>query len=286
MYLKMFNDSVEWRRFTGTDTQLFLSNQSQMEKRQGRARELLTLHDSCSQAKHKVLQRLHRCLRHCMNSCQSSTPPLLASMSSLNNSSTLIVVAHSSSCSSIYRRAGSCFDSVPVSVFTIRALPSPRRLPPPSTALCSFIYVSHPSRALSSPLLAQFLSVSTTRSQPPPPPTKPTMTTDPPQQPTSQHEPTNTLALLLPHPTLFAPPVLDLLRAHYAHFGRIAHWAPVKGFGRVIVVFGSEEEAENAKRQGDWLKLDVPVGGEEKVDGEEKSKEAEYVERSGRFVVK
>ncbi|KIR35829.1 calcineurin-binding protein [Cryptococcus deuterogattii MMRL2647] len=105
------------------------------------------------------------------------------------------------------------------------------------------------------------------------------MTTDPPQQPTSQHEPTNTLALLLPHPTLFAPPVLDLLRAHYAHFGRIVHWAPVKGFGRVIVVFGSEEEAENAKRQGDWLKLDVPVGGEEKVDGEEKSKEAELVLR-------
>lgn len=51
-------------------------------------------------------------------------------------------------------------------------------------------------------------------------------------------------------------------------------------------MFGSEEEAENAKRQGDWLKLDVPVGGEEKVDGEEKLKEAEYVERSGRFVVK
>lgn len=168
--LDMFTNSVEWRRFTGTDTQLVLSNQSQTDKRQGRARELLTLHDSCSQAKHKVLQRLHLCLRHCMNSCQSSTPPLLASMSSLNNSSTLIVVAHSSSCSSIYRRAGSCFDSVPVPVFTIRALPSPRRLPPPSTALCSFIYVSHPSRALSSPLLAQFLSVSTTRSQPPPPP--------------------------------------------------------------------------------------------------------------------
>lgn len=115
---------------------------------------------------------------------------------------------------------------------------------------------------------------------------KPTMTTDLPQQPTSQHEPTNTLALLLPHPTLFAPPVLDLLRAHYAHFGRIAHWAPVKGFGRVIVVFETEEEAENAKRQGDWLKLDVPVGGEEKVDGETKLKEAEYVERSGRSVVK
>lgn len=112
------------------------------------------------------------------------------------------------------------------------------------------------------------------------------MTTDPPQQPTSQHEPTNTLALLLPHPTLFAPPVLDLLRAHYAYFGRIAHWAPVKGFGRVIVVFETEEEAENAKRQGDWLKLDVPVGGEEKVDGETKLKEAEYVERSGRSVVK
>ncbi|WVO20336.1 uncharacterized protein IAS62_001630 [Cryptococcus decagattii] len=94
------------------------------------------------------------------------------------------------------------------------------------------------------------------------------MTTDPPQQPARQHEPTNTLALLLPHPTLFAPPVLDLLRAHYAHFGRIAHWAPVKCFGRVIVVFETEEEAEHAKRQGDWLRLDVPVGGDEDVDAD------------------
>lgn len=44
------------------------------------------------------LQRLHRCLGHCMNSCQSSIPPQLASMSSLNNFSALIV-AHSPSCS-------------------------------------------------------------------------------------------------------------------------------------------------------------------------------------------
>lgn len=69
------------------------------------------------------------------------------------------------------------------------------------------------------------------------------------------------------------------MRAHYEHFGRIVHWAPVRGFGRAIVVFESEEEAENAKRQGDWLKLDVPVGGEEKVDNEGKLKDIELVLR-------
>lgn len=50
-------------------------------------------------------------------------------------------------------------------------------------------------------------------------------------------------------------------------------------------MFETEEEAENAKTQGDWLKLDVPVGGEEKVDGETKFNEAEYVARSERSVV-
>ncbi|TYJ55624.1 hypothetical protein B9479_003656 [Cryptococcus floricola] len=97
----------------------------------------------------------------------------------------------------------------------------------------------------------------------------------PPAPSTIPHDPTNTLALLLPHPNLFSPPVLSLLRAHYEQFGRIAHWAPVRGFGRVIVVFESEEEAEAAKAEGDWLKLEVPVGGE----GSQHGKEEELVLR-------
>ncbi|WRT70556.1 uncharacterized protein IL334_007554 [Kwoniella shivajii] len=71
------------------------------------------------------------------------------------------------------------------------------------------------------------------------------------------HEPTNTLALLLPHQALFSPPILQLLKDHYGLFGEIIHWAPVKAFGRVLIVFASEEDAENTKKEGDWLKLDL-----------------------------
>jgi hypothetical protein len=86
---------------------------------------------------------------------------------------------------------------------------------------------------------------------PPPPPLDPSTT--------SPEENTNTLALLLPHLSLFAPPVLALLRSHYEQYGDISHWAPVKGFGRVIVVFANVEGARKAKREGDWLWLDVDL---------------------------
>lgn len=175
--------------------------------------------------------------------------------------------------------AGTRFAAVPVPVLlfcTRRARPvSPSAASTLHRTVQLYLLCIAPPPALSSPLVAAPRHIHAISLPTPPPPRTPAMTTDPPQQPAAQHEPTNTLALLLPHPTLFAPPVLDLLRAHYAHFGRIAHWAPVKGFGRVIVVFETEEEAENAKRHGDWLRLDVPVGGEEKVDGETKFNEAE-----------
>ncbi|WWD20575.1 hypothetical protein CI109_105051 [Kwoniella shandongensis] len=87
---------------------------------------------------------------------------------------------------------------------------------------------------------------------PPPPPLDPSTSTTPPQ-----HEPTNTLALLLPHQSLFAPPVLALLQDYYSQYGEIVHWAPVRGFGRVIIVWREEGEAERAKTEGDWLRLDL-----------------------------
>ncbi|KAK8850401.1 hypothetical protein IAR55_004319 [Kwoniella newhampshirensis] len=96
---------------------------------------------------------------------------------------------------------------------------------------------------------------------PPPPPLDPSPSSSSP--PT--HEPTNTLALLLPHQSLFASPVLALLHDHYAQYGEIIHWAPVRGFGRVIIVWRDEGDAERAKTQGDWLRLDLSgaAGGEE-----------------------
>lgn len=96
---------------------------------------------------------------------------------------------------------------------------------------------------------------------PPPPPLIP----DDPHH--LEEEETNTLALLLPHTSLFAAPILELLRSYYeTNFGRIAHWAPVKGFGRVIVVFESTDSGERAKRHGDRLWLDVAITEQEGPD--------------------
>ncbi|ORY35844.1 Calcipressin-domain-containing protein [Naematelia encephala] len=78
-------------------------------------------------------------------------------------------------------------------------------------------------------------------------------------KPESEPEPTNSYALLLPHPALFSPPILTLLRDYYEQYGKIAHWAPVRGFGRAIIVWEQVEGARRAKQGGDWLKLDVDV---------------------------
>lgn len=80
---------------------------------------------------------------------------------------------------------------------------------------------------------------------------------DPPSS--ASAEPTNTLALLLPHPFLFHPPILALLRTHYASFGSIHTFAPIRAFGRVIIVYADDESAMRAKREGDHLE----IGGEE-----------------------
>jgi hypothetical protein len=95
---------------------------------------------------------------------------------------------------------------------------------------------------------------------PPPPPLDSSRSSDRPA--TS----TNTLALLLPHLALFSPPVLALLKGYYEQYGQIRVWAPVKGFGRVIVVYATEGEAAKAKQEGDWLELDLDAGKEETSD--------------------
>jgi hypothetical protein len=79
----------------------------------------------------------------------------------------------------------------------------------------------------------------------------------PPLLPDTPDEITNTLALLLPSQQLFEPAILSVLRNHYEGYGRLAHWAPVRGFGRVILVYDEEEDAARAKREGDRLKLDA-----------------------------
>ena len=77
---------------------------------------------------------------------------------------------------------------------------------------------------------------------------------------------TNTHALLLPHQSLFLPEILARLKQHYERYGPIAHWAPVRGFGRVIVVYEEIAGADRAKKEGDWLRLDVDLPAEENHD--------------------
>ncbi|KAH8100325.1 Calcipressin [Cristinia sonorae] len=64
---------------------------------------------------------------------------------------------------------------------------------------------------------------------------------------------TNTLVIAsLPEPYL-APEVLDALQIHFALYGQIYKWAPVRGLARVILVYYLEEDAEQAKAQCDNL---------------------------------
>lgn len=91
------------------------------------------------------------------------------------------------------------------------------------------------------------------------------MTTSPPplEVDSADVEISNTLALLLPSQSLFAHPILAILKDFYASYGTLAHWAPVKGFGRVILVYEDEADAVRAKKEGDRLKLDVKVPEDE-----------------------
>ncbi len=99
----------------------------------------------------------------------------------------------------------------------------------------------------------------TSISLPSPPPLSPSRTPSsatPPSPP-----PTNTYALLLPLPALFAPRLLALLRAFYERFGPVRHWAPVRGLGRVIVVWEREADARRAK-EGGGDRVEVALGGQ------------------------
>lgn len=68
---------------------------------------------------------------------------------------------------------------------------------------------------------------------------------------------TNTLVLTqLPTP-FFHPRVMDALRDHFASHGKIRAWAPLRTFSRVIVVYESEDSADEAKTHSDGLNIDA-----------------------------
>ncbi|KAL7422949.1 hypothetical protein Q5752_002247 [Cryptotrichosporon argae] len=94
-------------------------------------------------------------------------------------------------------------------------------------------------------------------------------TFEPPVPPLDPPSPTltNTLALLLPSLALFDAAVLTLLREHYEAFGPLAHWAPVRAFGRVILVYAREGDAERARHEGDRLRIDLGEGAKDYFGG-------------------
>ncbi|KAJ7174366.1 Calcipressin-domain-containing protein [Mycena filopes] len=63
---------------------------------------------------------------------------------------------------------------------------------------------------------------------------------------TSEIQRTNTLA-----PLLFA-----VLRDHFTHYGHIDRWVPLPGFGRILIVYTREDDAESAKVHSDPIVLE------------------------------
>ncbi|KAH9930832.1 Calcipressin-domain-containing protein [Fomitopsis serialis] len=64
---------------------------------------------------------------------------------------------------------------------------------------------------------------------------------------------TNTLVITQLPATFFEPVVLEALQHHFATYGPIYAWAPLKSFYRIILVYRSEDDAEHAKESCDHL---------------------------------
>ena len=47
------------------------------------------------------------------------------------------------------------------------------------------------------------------------------------------------------------------MRHHFATFGEINQWVPLASFGRIMVVYKYEDDAERAKLQSDPLVLEA-----------------------------
>ncbi|KAJ7144940.1 Calcipressin [Mycena crocata] len=79
-----------------------------------------------------------------------------------------------------------------------------------------------------------------------------------PASPTSPNDiqRTNTLAVTSLPKEFFQPLLLDVLRKHFATFGQINRWVPLPGFGRIIVVYTLEDDAETAKIHSDPIVLE------------------------------
>jgi hypothetical protein len=67
---------------------------------------------------------------------------------------------------------------------------------------------------------------------------------------------TNTLAITPMPKEFFQPLILDVLRDHFATYGELNRWVPLPGFGRILVVYTQDDDAETAKIHSDPIVLD------------------------------
>jgi len=67
--------------------------------------------------------------------------------------------------------------------------------------------------------------------------------------------PTNSLAITQLPKDFFHPAVLSVLRDHFDLYGEINQWVPLTAFGRILVVYTTEEAVEHAKRTCDPIIL-------------------------------
>jgi hypothetical protein len=71
------------------------------------------------------------------------------------------------------------------------------------------------------------------------------------------YERTNTLTIAPVPKEFFQEAVLTVLKNHFSNFGEINQWVPLSSFFRIIVVFDSEDAAENAKLLSDPITIDA-----------------------------
>ncbi|KAJ7447211.1 Calcipressin [Mycena latifolia] len=69
-------------------------------------------------------------------------------------------------------------------------------------------------------------------------------------------ERTNTVAITSIPKEFFQPLLLGVLQDHFATYGQINRWVPLPGFGRIIVVYTREDDAETAKIHCDPIVLE------------------------------
>ncbi|KAJ7577449.1 Calcipressin-domain-containing protein [Mycena floridula] len=71
------------------------------------------------------------------------------------------------------------------------------------------------------------------------------------------YQKTNTIAITSLPRSYFCPQILEVLQRHFSSYGEINRWVPLPGFGRILVVYVNDRDAETAKLQCDTIKLDA-----------------------------